>query len=490
MTTDKFKKDALAALLRFSLADFARKACSTVGNTEYREPWHLPVVCAHLAKVHDRRTKRLILNLPPRTFKSFLATSCFPAWHLGHFPHAKIMILSHDLKLAALHADLVSNIMGAPWYQEIFATRIRSDFDRQMHFQTTEGGGVFATSMEGGLTGHGADIIILDDPLDAGDASYPSIRNRVNALFDEKISSRLDDQANGAIVVVAQRLHVQDLPGHLLSRGDFEQLVLPLVALEDQTFDVDGSVWHRAAGHVLDPTHYTEEVIERLRLKSRVFLSQYQQSPTLEEGALIRREWFHTVEAAPASLARVLSIDLAQSASASSSYSCCLSFLTDGTTHYLEDAVRKKGDYPEIKAWVCELIRQHSPRIVIIENAAFGASLIPELESMGHNIVAAAKPSTPKAERVDRHLEKLCSGRVRLVAHGVGHQDFLAELVAFPTGDTDDQVDALTQFLTFMETAKLSPAPALARKAPKRHYGAGSHPMRDPRVLGRLRKLR
>lgn len=479
----------LNALLRMSLQYFVQKACLEVGSTSYREPWHLALVCAYLTEVHHRRTRRLIINLPPRTFKSFMATVCFSAWHLGHFPNAKVMIISHDQKLSALLADQTRTIMQSDWYRDAFSTRLRDDFDRQMHFQTTEGGGVLATSIEGGLTGHGADVIILDDPLDASGASSAVLRKRVNELYDAKISSRLDDQANGAILVVAQRLHVDDLPGHLLARGDFEHLCLPLVATQNHTFDVGGRLWERPEGHVLDPTNYTDEAITRLRLTASIFETQYQQMPTIGNGTLLRRDWFPTVDAAPPASRRILSLDLGQSNSETSSYSCCLSFLTDGNAHYLKDALRKKGDYPEIKEWVIALIERHNAPLTIIENAAFGVSLISELRRLGYNIIAAERPTKSKLERALPHLDLLSAEGVRLIRGGAGHEAFLAEIAMFPEGDYDDQVDALTQFLTYMKDQSFQPPPNLVAPAVQRRgHRAGSHSMRDPGYL--LKRMR
>jgi predicted phage terminase large subunit-like protein len=472
------------AILRLSFPDFVQKACSIAGSTIFRAPPHLALLCAYLREVHNRRTRRLIINMPPRTFKSFICTSCFSAWHLGHFPNVKVMIISHDQKLSAFLADQIRTIMQTDWYCNAFSTRLRDNYDRQMHFQTTEGGGVFATSIEGGLTGHGADIIILDDPLDAGDASSAVMRKRVNDLYDAKISSRLDDQANGAIMVVAQRLHVEDLPGHLLARGDFDHLCLPLVAPQKHTFSVGDFRWERAEDDVLDPTQFSPDVIASLRLAAQIFESQYQQAPTIGVGTLLRRDWFQAVDAATPACRRVLSFDLSQSSGEGSSYSCCLSFLSDGTNHYLEDALRKKGNYPEIKDWVLSMLKRYDEPLTLIEDAAFGVALIPELQALGHNVIAIKRPTTSKSERALPHLGALAAGRVRLLRHGAGHEAFLTEVAMFPEGNNDDQVDALTQFLAYMkEHSAPIPPKLIATSPPKRAPGAGSHPMRDPKYL-------
>ena len=259
--------EVLAAILGRSLFPFVCQSFDKLNLADGMRPTPaIHLICETLHEVAEGKVRRQVINLPPRTLKSFITSVCFPAWLLGRDPSTKITLICHDQRLVQDHADRCRQIMRSEWYREVFpGTSLRSDASEKMQFKTTAGGGVFATSMGSGLTGHGGDLIIVDDPIDAGDAYSAVERAKVNSLFDGKIASRLDNRAKGKIVIVMQRLHPDDLCGYVQNRSTYRRLVVPLVAEEETIYRAGQFEWRRSAGDILDPQSYSVEEVEELR---------------------------------------------------------------------------------------------------------------------------------------------------------------------------------------------------------------------------------
>jgi hypothetical protein len=169
--------------------------------------WHLLVIAAKLMEVREGKIRRLIINLPPRHLKSLMASVAFPAWCLGHDPSAQILCVSYAQDLADEFARDCRGIMMSPWYQRIFATHLAAQRLAVQEFVTTRQGYRLATSTGGVLTGRGADIILIDDPLKPEDALSEVLRRAANEWFVHTLYSRMNDKRHGAIVIIMQRLH-------------------------------------------------------------------------------------------------------------------------------------------------------------------------------------------------------------------------------------------------------------------------------------------
>jgi hypothetical protein len=216
----------------------------SLGKDKYRK-----LLAQTLTRVATGETKRLVVNMPPRHFKTFMGSICLPAWTLAHNPSAKIIILTYGQDLADKIAYAVRDILRSEWYRQAFHTRIRKDRAKLMDFVTTDGGGVRSLSIEGGVTGLGADFIIIDDPIEIKDCDNAKRLERVNELFDNEIQTRLDNPKKGCIVIIAHRISEEDLPGHVLKKGGWQQLKLPLFAPRARIYELDGgAVWSRKKG--------------------------------------------------------------------------------------------------------------------------------------------------------------------------------------------------------------------------------------------------
>jgi hypothetical protein len=180
--------------------------------------WHIEVIAAKLAAVRAGKIRRLIINLPPRHLKSLLASVALPAWCLGHDPSAQILCVSYAQDLADKLARDCRSIMMRPWYQRIFPTRLAPHRHAVQEFITTLQGYRLATSTGGVLTGRGADFILIDDPLKPDEALSDARRKDNNEWYSHTLYSRLNDKRWGAIVIIMQRLHEDDLVGHVLGQ--------------------------------------------------------------------------------------------------------------------------------------------------------------------------------------------------------------------------------------------------------------------------------
>jgi hypothetical protein len=202
------------ALLRNDFALFATRCFHDLNpQAELAMNWHLEVIAAKLMAVRQGKIRRLIIHLPPRHLKSLLASIAFPAWCLGHDPSAQILCVSYAQDLADKLARDCRTIMIGPWYRQIFPTRLAAHRQAVQEFITTRQGYRLATSTGGVLTGRGADIALIDDPLKPEEALSKALRQACNEWFVHTLYSRLNDKRHGAIVIIMQRLHEDDLVG-------------------------------------------------------------------------------------------------------------------------------------------------------------------------------------------------------------------------------------------------------------------------------------
>src|SRR5689334_11594889 len=223
-------------LLRHDFTTFAGRCFQDLNpQTDLAMNWHLEVIAAKLTAVREGKIRRLIINLPPRHLKSLMASIAFSAWCLGLDPTAQILCVSYAQELADKLARDCRGIMMSPWYRKVFATRLAPHRQAVQEFITTGQGYRLATSTGGVLTGRGADIILIDDPLKPEEALSEAQRNAANDWFVHTLYSRLNDKRSGAIVIIMQRLHEDDLVGHVLEQEPWEVVCFPAIAEADET---------------------------------------------------------------------------------------------------------------------------------------------------------------------------------------------------------------------------------------------------------------
>ena len=460
--TSPYSQDALDALLREDLYAFTLKAFEHLEGQPLRPGRHIELFAAEMQLAAAGRTSRLMINAPPRSLKSFVAVVATTAWMLGRRPSFKAMIVTHAETLGLAHTEGVRKLLAADWYQRVFPqTRPNPAHNRAGDFKTTAGGHVFARSLEAGVTGHGADWILIDDPHDAGEVQSATARQRAHDLVVQKFMSRLNSQAEGVIVLVMQRMHPDDLAARLQAAGEFKVICLPLVAEQPQAFDISGVPWARPAGHVLDAQNYGEGGVEALRrrIPAFVWLSQYQQAPVGAGEGVLEERHFTPYEMLPdLPFETYLSFDLAGGGlGETNSYSACVVVHRYNHNLYLSQVWRGRLDYEALKAKAVQLINQHPQARVLVEDAALGTALISSLQALGARLVRIPRPSQSKLERLLSVYEVFAEGRVHLPVHEPWRRAFVEEALQFPNGAHDDQVDALVQLLRWFKEGKNSP---------------------------------
>src|SRR3984893_11508874 len=278
--SDAAKLAAAGRLVQQNYCPFLRVAFETiVPGEQLHLNWHIRAFANALERVAAGITKRLIITVPPRSLKSISASVAFPAFLLGLNPAIKIVCASYSNELPTKHSIDCRNLMKSAFYRRVFpGTVISRDKDTETEILTTKRGGRYATSVGGTLTGRGVNVLIIDDPMNPKQAMSETHRKNVIDWYRQTAYSRLDQKGEDAIIVVMQRLHVDDLVGVLLDEGGWEHLDLPAIADRDEAIPLgNGRVHRRRPGDVIDEVREPKPVLDEIKrtLGSLTFSSQY-----------------------------------------------------------------------------------------------------------------------------------------------------------------------------------------------------------------------
>ena len=451
------QKRLVQALMRKKLSCFIERCFYEVNPTQaFNQNWHIQALCYQLEKIATGKTKRLLITLPPRNLKSLCASIAFPAFLLGHDPSKRIIAVSYAQELANAHSASFRKILHARWYQELFAhTKIAANKDSESETRTTKGGYRLSTAIGGSLTGRGGSLLIIDDPMKAADAASKAQRERVKEWYDTTLLSRLDDKQNGAIVLIMQRLHVDDLAGHVLETGHWEHLNLPAIADAPMRIDLDGEREYLfKAGELLHAQRDDMAVLDELKsaMGTQAFSAQYLQSPIPDGGAMIKWNWMAYYDQLPPKGAYpqeiVQSWDTASKTHELADYSVGITALKIKEALYIIDINRKKLDYPALKREIIAYKKRFNAQTLLIEDKGSGSSLIQDLKRE-HIACKPIMPEGDKVMRMDACTALIEGGMLHLPQTAPWLNDFKAEMLAFPHGRHDDQVDALSQLINW-----------------------------------------
>ncbi len=459
MSASAWVRRNLDLVLRNDLSAFIQKTFQTLApGQRYHDNWHIQAMAWGLQQTASGNVKRLLITLPPRNLKSISAVA-FTAWELGRDPSKRIVCASYSADLASKHAQDCRAVMESDWYRRIFP-RTRINKNAEMNFVTSHQGYRYSTSVGGTLTGRGGDMLIIDDPLKSEDALSEARRSAVNDWYDGTLYSRLDDKREGVIIVIMQRHHLDDLAGHVLQQEKWEHLNLPAIAEIDEQIPIGPNrTYSRKMGELLHDAREPKEVLDRIKvtLGSFRFSAQYQQRPVPVEGEIIRWEWFGFYDAQPQCQPGdeiIQSWDTAYKAEELSDYSACTTWLVHDNQYYLIHILREKLNYPDLKKTIIAHARKHLADSVIIENKGSGISLIDDLRQggeAGDPMPISFDPESDKITRMSAQSAQIEAGRVFLARGAAWLGDFQAELLQFPHGRHDDQVDSLSQFLAWVQ---------------------------------------
>ena len=389
-----------------------------------------------------------------------MASIAFPAWCLGLDPSAQILCVSYAQDLADKLARDCRGIMMSPWYRQIFPTRLAAHRQAVQEFITTRQGYRLATSTGGVLTGRGADIILIDDPLKPEEALSDAQRQGANEWYDHTLYSRQNDKRRGAIVIIMQRLNEDDLVGHVLEQESWEVLRFPAIAEADEVHEI-ATIWGprrfaRRRGEALHPEREPLETLDRIRrtIGEYNFAGQYQQSPAPLGGGLVKAEWFKRYRESerPEHFDRIVqSWDTANKATELSDFSVCTTWGVKDKELFLLSVFRRRLEYPALKRAVREQLSLFGATEVLIEDKASGTQLIQELISDGCYGVTRYQPTTDKIMRLHAQTALIENGFVRIPEDASWLAEYLHEITVFPNGKHDDQVDSTAQFLDWFK---------------------------------------
>ena len=458
MSSRNVDQAMLDMALRENLLAFVQKSFGTVVPGEaYQANWHIEAIAWHLERCLNGDIKRLIINVPPRSLKSHCASVAFPAYILGRDPSARIICVSYGQDLAAKHGRETRSLLESPWYRRVFPeTKLDRRKNTETELWTTGHGMRLATSIGGALTGYGGRFIIIDDPLKAEGASSEADRRRVNEFYDETLFSRLDNKNDGCIILVMQRLHMDDLTGHVLDKDDWTVLDIPAMAEDRRVYEIGPDrTYEREPGDILNEGRESRKTLDQIKrsLGSSAFEAQYQQRPVPPGGNLIKREWLQTYDQRrPLEDYHLVvqSWDTASSISQSADYSVCMTWGVFNNTAHLLEVIRVQLEYPDLRRKVLRQADRWAADVVLIEQASSGLQLIQDLRREGKIRPLSFKPRGDKVARIESHTALIEGSYVLLPKEAPWLDELTAELLSFPSGRYDDQVDALSQFLDWL----------------------------------------
>ena len=413
---------------------------------------------AKMAKAFERvangEVKRLIINMPPRHTKSEFASYLLPSWFLGKFPGKKIIQTSHTAELAVGFGRKVRNLVDSDRYKDIFPeVALQADSKAAGRWATNYAGEYFAIGVGGAVTGKGADLLIIDDPHSEQEATLaevnPEVYDKTYEWYTSGPRQRL--QPGGAIVVVMTRWSKKDLTGQVLkaaaqrSGEEWEVIEFPAIL---------------PSGKPLWPQFWSLQELEALRqeLPNGKWMAQYQQQPTSDVSAIIKREWWRVWEddRPPACSYMIQSWDTAFLKSQRADYSACTTWgifeHPDDTGKYqsniiLLNSFKERMEFPELKERAQEEYKAWNPDSLIVEAKAAGSPLIFELRAMGIPVQEfTPSKGNDKIARLNAVADIFASGRV-WVPNTHWAEELVEEVASFPSGEHDDLVDSMTQAL-------------------------------------------
>jgi len=464
----------LAALLRDNLPAFMEWVFSILEpGTTFLPNWHYEHLCWHLMRVMRGESRRLIINVPPRSGKSLLGSVAWPMFVLGHDPTKRVICVSHTEDLARKFSVDRRTIAQNGRFRELFP-RFRLAQARDLELSTTRRGSCFAAGVTGRVLGRGADLIIIDDPIKGIAALSQAERRRVAESYDNTLVTRLNDKQTGAIVIIMQRLHEDDLVGHVLDRDEWDVVSLPAIAVEEGAYrlsDAPRDIHHCAPGELLHEAREPRAVLEGVRRAqgSLLFNAQYQQSPVPPGGNVIKRDWLRSFDEEPEAFDRIIvSWDTASTIGDENDWSVGTVWGAVGLDYYLLDVVREKLESPDLRRSIIRLSEHYEADATLIEDTELGRALQQDLRQTNRLRPILQRPRFDKEARLLAQAPRFEAGQVHLPREAPWLATYVSELLAFPQGKHDDQVDSTSQALRYLTGKTPVDRPMIRRDVTRR----------------------
>ena len=451
--SDQDKAEAVALLNRYNQLE-KQEDCQADFLSFVKSQWpdfvegrHHKIIADKFNKIAEGKLKRLIVCLPPRHTKSEFASTYFPAWMMGLRGNLKIIQTTHTAELAVRFGRRVRNIIDSSDYQQVFPKlKLQADNKSAGRWTSSQGGEFFAAGVGGAITGRGADLLLIDDPVSEQDALSPTAMDSIYDWYTSGPRQRL--QPGGIVVIVMTRWSTKDLVGQVLKKqGDdyadkWELVEFPAIMPESQE-----PLW---------PEYWSKEELLSVKASLPVpkWNAQWMQNPTSEEGSIVKREWWNVWEGDVPPYSYVIqSYDTAFSKKESADYSAVTTWavftpIQDGPEEIiLLDAKRVRLDFPDLKKLAWEEWKYWEPDCVLIEAKASGTPLTQELRRMGIPVTAyTPSRGQDKIARMNSVAPIFESGMVWVPETDFA-EEVIEEMASFPFGDNDDYCDSSTMAL-------------------------------------------
>lgn len=440
---------------RRNLGEFIRQSWHVVEpSTDLIWNWHIDAIAMHLEAVTDGRIRRLLINIPPGHMKSLLVDVFWPAWVWINRPEWRALFSSYSGDLAIRDSVRCRDLIRSEWYQKSFrpAWTMSGDQNVKSYFKNDRQGFRFSLSVGSQATGWRGDCVVVDDPLNVKDQWSEPARLEAIRWWDKTMSSRLNDPRKGARVIIMQRLHEEDLAGHVLEKGGYVHLCLP-TEFESERRCKTPIGWEDPRvddGELLFPELFTRAVLEEAKrdLGSTDYAGQHQQRPAPAEGGIIKRAWLRYYDRLPPRFDQVIqSWDMAFKESKDGSFVVGTVWGQVGADCYLVDLVREHLDFPATIAAVRAMSVRHPTALAkLVEDRANGPAVIQTLKREIPGLIAV-EPDGSKEGRAASTAPLWEAGNVHLPRNAPWLEPYVAEIVNFPNAAKDDQMDSTSQAL-------------------------------------------
>ena len=430
-------------------------------GTPFKEGKHIVTVCRALEAVEKGLTRRLVINIPPGHMKSLSVSVFYPAWTWIKKPWLRFLCTSYAQNLSNRDSQRCRNLIRSDWYQNNWGHLygFQSDHNLITEFENTQTGFRIATSTGGTTTGKRGDRIIIDDPISALDALSEAERIKVHRWWDDVIQTRLNDPQTGAIIIIMQRVHEDDLVGYIMQKEgvwkDWDHICLPSEYDPDHKYPFKCSFgledWRTKKDEILWDEMYPKHVLDekKLGMGSYAYAGQFQQIPAPSEGGLIKRAWFQYYRELPSCDYYVWSWDTAVETGQENDYSVGIRFGVTEHGYYVTHLLREKMEYPELKKTVKQMFSAHEASEVLIEKKQSGQQLVQDFKRTTLPVIPV-KVGRDKVTRVNIASPTIEAGKLYLPEDEPWVADFINELIMFPNASKDDITDAVSQFIIRM----------------------------------------
>jgi len=443
------KKEIQTEIYKRSFYDFLVAAVQVLEpQTKWSFNWHIKELCdiaqAEVMRITNGipKTKDIIINVPPRTMKSYVFSICLNAWAWTHSPHLKFMTISYADNLSSKFSYKTRLLIQSDWYQNHFNLKLSDDDNRKTAYSNQASGTREAFGMTGSVTGSGADVIIVDDPQKPSDTSETKLDHCID-VYRDTVYNRLNDPLTGVRIIIQQRTNERDLTGYLLTTDTdmYTHICLPMELTQDTTPEM-ASLY---VNDLLWQDRFPPEVLQQYSRNRFTYSSQYLQNPIPQEGDLIKRSWLEVKTVPTQELLQLkfeMFLDTAYTADKANDETGCIIGAKYKNMFLIKKVYIWYKEFPELVRAIKTAYHQHGVKIIRIEPKASGLSILQQLKLEGFNVTKTQSPKDDKITRVTSITPVLESQRVILLPDS-GYELLLQQCAAFPNSNKDGLVDCL-----------------------------------------------